>query len=676
MDTYPLQLVPDLHPIDLQRQERIVEATRIRDDELERNPHNKETIMSEWNAKMSEIDADYLQQWEEEWKREYVDLRRKYEDRKRQGELQRRRCYVISDLIVARKVFDKEHEVIKDLERQLAALYPNVGSVRGAEAGTTSPLPKKLAAISISPDDASSPTGLSDIAGNMPAQLASPIQHADFPLHPCWTDAVDAPLPNILASASFREFYRSKQAGLVDKDINRHVKALINAVSVPDEKSAITFRTLAALKAALAAGQDPYVPSTFKEQFPIRAYQSDVGGAMSLQLNASSWVHESDPSKYLIHLLVEHKVGNGLGDQQCTFDYLHAVSQVRKGATPEDPAYLVPVHEDKVALGFSHPVLAIIIEERNLRFEALHWGPAGVVMARLGSCDLRPTPLHLDCAILLTAARRCLESLIALNQEVKRSDWRPNTVRDPTSTICSNAVPDVGDILAVPMLEATHPAPLWEVKQVQAWTHSHIFRCYDKHELAPVPATDDDKDRREVSSGPVMLKVSTCTVPSLMKTFHQRTEEIARHWHTLYEVGLAPKLYSMTVEDIWRITVAEWLDGPWTTLEEALKRAATRDQVEVLRGAVMEAVARMHALGLAHGDLLAVNIMVKWLATGNWEVKFIDMDWICIDGQGCYPPDINIFSITRPAGVVAGGIIHCQHDLDQVSWHFDNWRPV
>ena len=132
----------------------------------------------------------------------------------------------------------------------------------------------------------------------------------------------------------------------------------------------------------------------------------------------------------------EHKVGNGLGDHQCAIDYL--VFATRKESTGT-LAHLVPVHEKLVSAGFSHPALAVIIEERNLRFEALHWSPVGVVMSRLGSCDLRPTPLHLDCAVLLTAARRCLESLTALNEAVVAAeaigDWNPLVTRDKNSPV-------------------------------------------------------------------------------------------------------------------------------------------------------------------------------------------------------------------------------------------------
>ena len=110
----------------------------------------------------------------------------------------------------------------------------------------------------------------------------------------------------------------------------------------------------------------------------------------------------------------------------------------------KDTELLIPVHSRLVEKGFSHPVLVCVIEERTLRFEALHLSPVGIVIAPLGSCVLRPdvdSESIMACRVLITAAKRCLCSLERLYVTVTQNTWSPLFQRSPVG-LTSCALPD------------------------------------------------------------------------------------------------------------------------------------------------------------------------------------------------------------------------------------------
>ena len=469
----------------------------------------------------------------------------------------------------------------------------------------------------------------------------------------------------------------------VDSDMGGCISALVAAVAVPDKETTISSRVTSALKIALDIDRivSERTNAYFKEQFPILSFQCDGGMAATLHSALSPIdTSASDPKYFLAYAIFEHKVGNGLGDHQCAVDYLNAVAKSRSESTsgPHMSKYLGPLHDELVSDGFSHPALAIIVEERNLRFEALHWGPEGVVMARLGSCDLRPDNAHAQCAVVLTAARRCLEALAMLNESVAASldnsnvsgdKWIPHAVRSPTSLISCAALPDVNDLLA-PHLVGAVTNPLWEVNQVQAWRHSQVFRCQ-------LQSRSDGVSADLQSHRPLMLKLSDCTDPTEVESLHKRNEVMMKCWRVLSGDTLAPTLHSSTVLGTWKIIVADWLDNGWQTLHEVLKGITASSgevamiQLEELRSYVVAAVNRMHQLGIVHGDLRDVNVMIRGsFESGQWEVQFIDFDWACRDGEGCYPLNLNVSTVKRPSEVYPGGTIFAQHDLDQLALHF------
>ena len=666
----------------------------------------KAAVMREYHSTLRKINSDYAAQClqhNEDLKRRAREKKAEDDRLAREKKAEDDRLALLTQLKQAQIAYSDskgtEHEeMFKQLVDELSNALIRNFSVSIPQ--PVSSLPSftsavRLGVISISPSVASSPGTLQDEYKKLPPGYANPIAHAGFPMHGCWNSPMISPLPNILVSSCFRAFYLSRDEGLVDNDVVAPMWSLIKAVSVPDKETSITSNVMDALRSALgidqiaAHGGKTY----FKEQFSIGKYHSDSGIAVTL-LSPTSVGNTSvtDPQHYLLCSIIEHKVANGYGDHQCAVDYLNTVTTPNTvGALKE----LVPVHKELVAAGFNHPVLAVIIEERNLRFEALHWSPVGVVMSRLGSCDLRPAPLHMDCAVLLTAARRCLRSLQVVNEaavaRLPSISTSPFVVCDIGSEITENALPDVSDILAEALLAPIDaysqpsfpPSPpvdaVWEVMQVQAWTHSQVFRCRAKSNGSSAPLAGD-----RTSSSALLLKAGSCTVPSDMKMLAPRTQEIAMHWTTLSSLGLAPTLYKASVLDTWRVVVAEWLADPWMTLREALKKCVTSSRegspdpfqiaFPALKQAVLDAACKMHGVGLAHGDLRDVNIMVRRSDTGDntWEVRFVDLDWLCVEGEGRYPLDVNTTSVVRPDAVLPGGVICQQHDLDQIGIVFDN----
>lgn len=161
-------------------------------------------------------------------------------------------------------------------------------------------------------------------------------------------------------------------------------------------------------------------------------------------------------------------------------------------------------------------------------------------------------------------------------------------------------------------------------------------------------------------------------------------EKRATHWNRLHADQLAPALISAKRISHWYMYVGEWLEDPWQRLDHVLDelRKEENDQqranLSSLFQALLKAVGKMHELNLVHGDLRAINIMVQRPVevASDWNVRFIDLDWMGEDGAVTYPPDINVTSVQRPEEVVGGGVILKQHDLSQVKLIFSEWPQL
>jgi hypothetical protein len=430
----------------------------------------------------------------------------------------------------------------------------------------------------------------------------------------------------------------------IDKGLESLAFDLIVEVAKPGNETEITGGVQAALRKALG--------ETFQNEVNING--KFVDGAMYVKKTSVQLLRGS--SRFLLFLLFEHKVGNGEGIKQLCADYANAV------LTAEEPQsrVCVPRHKTPVPVWFTYPVLAMIIEEQTLKFEALHLDPGGIVSEPLGCCNLRlgVTACSLqECAMLLTAARRCIKKLELLNKRVLAGSLKSCIKSVEGSKKC--AVPDLKSLLPAVAADfkpgfRMHPVVLRQYSQVFCLTSLGPF------ELGQL--------QFKASAGK-----SLCKNPAELERRRNVWERLAQH-------NLAPMLHSMKSVPPWTVVVAEWLNGNWIALGEVLGSFLHAADKATLRAAVLSAVERMHGLGIVHGDLRAMNIKVQkgtWTdGACSWDVRFIDLDWAGNEGEAMYPWNLNNH-VPRAEGAVAGGVILASHDTEQVEIEFNiDWTPL
>jgi hypothetical protein len=92
------------------------------------------------------------------------------------------------------------------------------------------------------------------------------------------------------------------------------------------------------------------------------------------------------------------------------------------------------------------------------------------------------------------------------------------------------------------------------------------------------------------------------------------------------------------------------------------EQSALLEAVRTRLGAA-HAVRVQHSGGLAatvHGDMRGPNIFVR--RTDKWEVRFVDLDWAGIAGEGRYPPAMSD-SIPWHAHAQPGQVVQQEHDV-------------
>jgi hypothetical protein len=104
----------------------------------------------------------------------------------------------------------------------------------------------------------------------------------------------------------------------------------------------------------------------------------------------------------------------------------------------------------------------------------------------------------------------------------------------------------------------------------------------------------------------------------------------------------------------WYMVVMEYLD------DEIFKNISF---VPGERAKVDWAVHQLHEGGFVHGDIREINMKFRKESDIGYEgVMLLDFDWAGIEGEVCYPPNLNT-DIWQGTGAEDGALITKEHDL-------------
>ncbi|RDB15242.1 hypothetical protein Hypma_004767 [Hypsizygus marmoreus] len=156
--------------------------------------------------------------------------------------------------------------------------------------------------------------------------------------------------------------------------------------------------------------------------------------------------------------------------------------------------------------------------------------------------------------------------------------------------------------------------------------------------------------KRDDTADPICIKFSL--------RYSSKAHEVA------YEAGYAPRLLAVERAGDWNMIVMDDESDDYFTLVDLRESGGVSDRIENVRDEVRRALGIVHDQGYVHGDIRAINVLVRKTdaATGPGSVLLIDWDWAGRDGDVRYPYSINP-EIARPEGAVAGSLISRDHDL-------------
>jgi len=123
--------------------------------------------------------------------------------------------------------------------------------------------------------------------------------------------------------------------------------------------------------------------------------------------------------------------------------------------------------------------------------------------------------------------------------------------------------------------------------------------------------------------------------------------------------GLAPPLLSCdrsTFSDFTMVVMGYVADGK--QLFHRYPQVTPHKVLEEILGALQS----LHERGLVFGDLRSPNVLI----TDQHHVQLVDFDWCGKVWEGKYPADISLVGIEWPNGVVPGGFLRPEHDLEML----------
>ena len=97
---------------------------------------------------------------------------------------------------------------------------------------------------------------------------------------------------------------------------------------------------------------------------------------------------------------------------------------------------------------------------------------------------------------------------------------------------------------------------------------------------------------------------------------------------------------------------------------------------------IAQCVETLHAEGLVHGDVRVDNILLyrpeavsdETIYCGDIRAMLVDFDWAGCEGEATYPRNINMLTVSWPAGVKPGSLITKEHDTTMLKWI--DWNEV
>lgn len=119
----------------------------------------------------------------------------------------------------------------------------------------------------------------------------------------------------------------------------------------------------------------------------------------------------------------------------------------------------------------------------------------------------------------------------------------------------------------------------------------------------------------------------------------------------------------------------EELDDRWVVVMEYVRTRHCVTEANNCKGQVKahlrQAVKELHEIGLVHGDLRHVNVLIT-----DEGAMLVDFDWAGKVGHATYPMNLD-GDVERLRGVRGGGKIRMAHDADMLGkleeW-VDGWR--
>ncbi|KAL6306639.1 hypothetical protein BKA93DRAFT_823843 [Sparassis latifolia] len=174
----------------------------------------------------------------------------------------------------------------------------------------------------------------------------------------------------------------------------------------------------------------------------------------------------------------------------------------------------------------------------------------------------------------------------------------------------------------------------------------------------------------DVIENKLIFKGRTVGKDEIIIKFTRRYSKEVHLWCA--EHGYAPNLRGFEqLPGGWLMIVMDVVDASYTGLY--LAQAILRHgQAQCVRNKVEELVRSLHTAGYVHGDLRGTNLLVAPQENGDVDVKLVDYDWAGIAGEVQYPPLINRESVHRAAGAVSGNAIVKEHDVDMVTFMFQD----
>jgi len=140
----------------------------------------------------------------------------------------------------------------------------------------------------------------------------------------------------------------------------------------------------------------------------------------------------------------------------------------------------------------------------------------------------------------------------------------------------------------------------------------------------------------------------------------------------LAEHGAAPRLRGcFPAAGGWLVVVME--ESEYERLFEVATELTPAKRAKV-QTRVKEIVSTLHGRRFVHGDIRSTNLLVDRASldgpASEVKIHVIDYDWAGLDGSAMYPIGINRSSVKRPDGAEGGELIAKAHDLDMISYLF------